>query len=107
MDANQSVVVVFPGQGSQSPGMGRELAEKFAVARRVFEEADEALGFALSRLCFEGPAEELQLTENTQPAILAVSVAAYRALENAGAPAPAGAAARSHAFSGMPYRRDR
>src|SRR5687767_15809314 len=80
---------VFPGQGSQSPGMGKDLADKFPVARLVFEEADAALGFALSKLCFEGPAEDLQLTENTQPAILAVSVAAYRALESAGAPAPA------------------
>lgn len=79
---------IFPGQGSQSPGMGRELAETYPAARRVFEEADQALGFALSRLCFEGPAEELQLTENTQPAILAVSVAAWRAMEAQGFPAP-------------------
>src|ERR671926_558054 len=79
---------VFPGQGSQSPGMGRELAEKYKAAREVFEEADEALGFALSRLCFEGPAEELQLTENTQPAILATSVAALRAAEGEGLPRP-------------------
>ncbi|HKV33220.1 MAG TPA: hypothetical protein VJP89_02755, partial [Pyrinomonadaceae bacterium] len=62
---NQELAMLFPGQGSQAPGMGKELAEKFPVARRVFEEADEALGFAISRLCFEGPAEELQLTENT------------------------------------------
>ncbi len=75
---------VFPGQGSQAPGMGRELAEHFASARSVFEEADSALGFALSKLCFEGPAEELQLTANTQPAILAVSVAAARVLEEKG-----------------------
>lgn len=72
---------LFPGQGSQAPGMGRELAEQFACVRKVFEEADTALGFSLSRLCFEGPAEELQLTANTQPAILAVSVAAARVLE--------------------------
>src|SRR5918999_2038334 len=75
---------IFPGQGSQAPGMGRELAEKYPAARAVFEEADEALGFALSELCFGGPAEELQLTENTQPAILATSVAALRALEAEG-----------------------
>ena len=82
------VAYIFPGQGSQSPGMGRELAEAYAAAREVFEEADEALGFALSRLCFEGPAEELQLTENTQPAILATSVAALRAAEGEGLPRP-------------------
>jgi [acyl-carrier-protein] S-malonyltransferase len=75
---------LFPGQGSQVPGMGRELAESFASARAVFEEADRALGFALSELCFEGPAAELQLTANTQPAILTVSVAAARVLEEKG-----------------------
>lgn len=89
------IAYVFPGQGSQSPGMGKDLAEKFPVARQVFEEADDALGFAISRLCFEGPAEDLQLTENTQPAILAVSVAAFRALESTGAPAPAFVAGHS------------
>jgi [acyl-carrier-protein] S-malonyltransferase len=68
--------------------MGRELAEKFPAARAVFEEADEALGFALSRLCFDGPAEDLQLTENTQPAILTVSIAALRAAESEGLPRP-------------------
>src|ERR671928_208337 len=83
-----SLAFIFPGQGSQSPGMGRGLALKYAAAREVFEEADEALGFALSRLCFEGPAEELQLTENTQPAILASSVAALRAAEVEGLPRP-------------------
>jgi len=75
---------LFPGQGSQYPGMGRELAENFAVARRVFEASDAALGFPLSKLCFEGPAEELQLTGNTQPAILAVSVAAAAVLGEKG-----------------------
>ncbi len=67
---------LFPGQGSQFAGMGRDLAEASVAARAVFEQADEALGFALSKLCFEGPEEELKLTENTQPAILTASVAA-------------------------------
>lgn len=89
------VAFIFPGQGSQSPGMGKDLAENFPVARQVFEEADEALGFPISRLCFDGPAEDLQLTENTQPAILAVSVAAFRSLESMGAPAPAFVAGHS------------
>ncbi len=75
---------LFPGQGSQQAGMGKELAEAFPVARAVFEEADRALGFALSRLCFEGPEEELKLTANTQPAVLTCSVAAYRVLEEKG-----------------------
>jgi [acyl-carrier-protein] S-malonyltransferase len=75
-----SIALLFPGQGSQYPGMGRELSEHYPAARATFEEADEALGLALSRLCFEGPAEELQLTANTQPAILTCSVAAYRVL---------------------------
>jgi [acyl-carrier-protein] S-malonyltransferase len=87
--------MVFPGQGSQAPGMGKELAEKFPVARQVFEEADDALGFAISRLCFDGPAEDLQLTENTQPAILTVSVAAYRAMQESGIRAPAFVAGHS------------
>src|SRR3970282_1238654 len=75
---------LFPGQASQYPGMGKELAEKFAVARAVFDEADAALGFSISRLCFEGPEEELKLTANTQPAILTCSIAAYRLLEEKG-----------------------
>ena len=74
------VAFVFPGQGSQYRGMGRDLAENFACARAVFEEADRALGFSLSKLCFEGTAEELRLTANTQPAILAVSSAAAEVL---------------------------
>jgi [acyl-carrier-protein] S-malonyltransferase len=93
--SNLRMAFVFPGQGSQSPGMGKDLAEKFAVARQVFEEADDALGFAISRLCFDGPAEDLQLTENTQPAILTVSVAAFRALQEAGIDAPAFVAGHS------------
>lgn len=75
---------LFPGQGSQYPGMGRELAERFPCARRVFEEADRALGFPLSKLCLEGPAEQLQLTANTQPAILTVSMAAAEVLRAKG-----------------------
>jgi [acyl-carrier-protein] S-malonyltransferase len=78
---------IFPGQGSQYPGMGRELAENFVGARAVFEEADDALGFAISKVCFDGPAEELQLTANAQPAILIVSVAAARVLREKGLPA--------------------
>jgi [acyl-carrier-protein] S-malonyltransferase len=89
------IAYIFPGQGSQSPGMGRDLAENFPAARAVFEEADEALGFSLSRLCFEGPAEELQLTENTQPAILATSVAVLRSMELEGFPPPAFVAGHS------------
>lgn len=79
-----NIAFLFPGQGSQAVGMGRELVEKFPTAKAVFEEADEALGFSLSRLCFEGPEAELRLTENTQPAILTVSVAAQRVLEERG-----------------------
>jgi [acyl-carrier-protein] S-malonyltransferase len=75
---------VFPGQGSQAVGMGRELAEAFAAAREVFEEVDEALGQNLSRLMFEGPADDLILTENTQPALMAVSHAVWRVLEREG-----------------------
>ena len=75
---------VFPGQGSQYVGMGKELAEHFAEAGKTFEEADEVLGYRLSRVCFEGPLEELDRTEVTQPAILATSVAAFRVLESQG-----------------------
>jgi [acyl-carrier-protein] S-malonyltransferase len=75
---------LFPGQGSQYAGMGRSLAERFPVARQVFDQADQALGFPISKLCFEGSEEELKLTENTQPAILTVSVAAYRVLQQQG-----------------------
>jgi len=82
------IAFIFPGQGSQYAGMGKDLAEKFPAARQVFEEADAALGFALSEICFNGPAAQLQLTENTQPAILVTSVAALRAMESAGVAAP-------------------
>ncbi len=75
---------LFPGQGSQFAGMGRSLAESYACARQVFDEADGALGFALSRLCFDGPEEELKLTANTQPALLAVSTAAWAVLREKG-----------------------
>ncbi len=72
---------LFPGQGSQKPGMGKALCENFEVAKRTFAEADEALGFSISELCFEGPAEDLNLTFHGQPAILATSMAALRVLE--------------------------
>jgi [acyl-carrier-protein] S-malonyltransferase len=90
-----SIAFLFPGQGSQNPGMGKDLAENFPAARQVFEEADEALGFALSELCFNGPAEQLQLTENTQPAILATSIAALRAMQSEDFPVPAFVAGHS------------
>ena len=83
-----AIAFIFPGQGSQNPGMGKDLAEKFPAARQVFETADEALGFSLSELCFNGRGEELQLTENTQPAILTVSIAALRAMQTEGFPRP-------------------
>jgi [acyl-carrier-protein] S-malonyltransferase len=75
---------VFPGQGAQYAGMGREVSEKFASARAAFDEADAALDFPISRLCFEGPEDQLKLTENTQPAILTTSVALFRVLEEKG-----------------------
>ncbi len=82
------IAFIFPGQGSQYVGMGRDLSDNFPAARAVFEEADEALGFSISNICFDGSAEDLQLTENTQPAILTASVAAFRAMEAEGLPVP-------------------
>lgn len=75
------IALLFPGQGSQAVGMGKELAGKYPVARQTFEEADEALGYKLSSLCFEGPEDQLRLTEITQPAILTASIAVLRVLE--------------------------
>lgn len=85
MTAHSSpLAFLFPGQGSQSVGMGRELAALYPVAHETFEEADAALGYKLSKLCFEGPEDQLRLTEITQPAILTVSVAAWRVLQSKG-----------------------
>jgi [acyl-carrier-protein] S-malonyltransferase len=75
---------VFPGQGSQYAGMGKDVCEAYPAARRVFSEIDDALGFAISTLCFQGPDDQLRLTENTQPAILAVSSAIHAVLEELG-----------------------
>src|SRR3989454_1596619 len=78
------IAFVFPGQGAQYPGMGRDIAEKFPVARELFHQADAALDFSISALCFDGPEEDLKLTQNTQPAILATSIALFRVLEEKG-----------------------
>ncbi len=80
--SEHTIALLFPGQGSQIVGMGKDLAENYRVARQTFEEADEALGYKLSSLCFEGPEGQLCLTEITQPAILTVSIAALRVLES-------------------------
>ncbi len=79
-----SIALLFPGQGSQSVGMGKELAERYPIARQTFEEADEALRMKLFQLCCEGPEDQLRLTQNTQPAILAASVAAWRVFNERG-----------------------
>ncbi|MBI2213824.1 MAG: ACP S-malonyltransferase [Acidobacteria bacterium] len=78
--SEHQLAFVFPGQGSQAPGMGKDIAESSAAARRIFEEIDEALGFSISKLCFEGPEDALKLTSNTQPAILATSSAILAAI---------------------------
>jgi [acyl-carrier-protein] S-malonyltransferase len=78
------IAYIFPGQGSQSVGMGKDLFDNFQAAREIFEEADDALGFSLSKMCFEGTTEDLALTANTQPAILTCSIAAFRAMESEG-----------------------
>ena len=92
---NRTLALLFPGQGSQAVGMGNALAQQYAVAAQVFAEADEALGFALSTLCFAGPEEALRLTANAQPAILATSIAALRVLEQETAVRPAYVAGHS------------
>jgi [acyl-carrier-protein] S-malonyltransferase len=78
----KQIAFIFPGQGSQYVGMGKEFCDHFRVAREVFEEADDALHFSISSLCFEGPEEALRLTENTQPAILTTSIATLKVLQN-------------------------
>jgi [acyl-carrier-protein] S-malonyltransferase len=83
-----SLAYIFPGQGSQYPGMGKDLFDNFPEAARLFEELNDALRFSVSQLCFEGSSEDLQLTENTQPAIFSVSAAALRTMEAAGFPRP-------------------
>lgn len=89
------IAFVFPGQASQYVGMGKELCEHFPEAAAVFEKADAALGFSLSRLCFEGPQEELNKTAITQPAVLTTSIACLAVLQKAGGPTPAAAAGHS------------
>src|ERR1700751_6181525 len=79
-----AIAFLFPGQGSQAVEMGKDLATQHPVARQTFDEADEALGYKLSQLCFEGPEDQLRLTEITQPAILTASVAAWRVLKDRG-----------------------
>jgi [acyl-carrier-protein] S-malonyltransferase len=96
----RNIAFVFPGQGSQKPGMGKAWADLSPAARRTFEEADEALGFPLSKLCFEGPEEELGLTANTQPALLTVSTAIHRALTDPAAPVPGTEGLRPLAMAG-------
>jgi len=89
------IAYLFPGQGSQHAGMGKELADNFTVARQVFEEANDALGFDLASLCYNGPEEDLKLTANTQPAILTTSIAALRVLSSESGLVPSFAAGHS------------
>ncbi|HEX9452720.1 MAG TPA: ACP S-malonyltransferase [Candidatus Binatia bacterium] len=93
--ASPNIAFVFPGQGSQYVGMGKDLCEQYPIAKKIFDEAEDALGFSLSQLCFSGPEADLKLTENTQPAILTVSVAALRVLEAETALRPAFVAGHS------------
>jgi len=79
-----NIAIVFPGQGSQSVGMGKELYDNYSAARSIFDEADNALGFSITDMCFNGPEEELRKTINTQPAILTMSIACYRVLQENG-----------------------
>jgi [acyl-carrier-protein] S-malonyltransferase len=83
-----TLAYIFPGQGSQYPGMGKNLVENFPVANLLFEEANDSLRFSISKLCFEGSVEDLQLTENTQPAILTTSAAVFRTMQSEGFPKP-------------------
>lgn len=88
MTQSAKLAYIFPGQGSQAVGMGKDLYDSFAVSREVFEEANDTLGFSLSEMCFNGTTEDLALTANTQPAILTTSIAAFRAMEAEGFPIP-------------------
>src|SRR6202158_6535887 len=92
------VALLFPGQGSQAGGMGRELAERYPTAARSFEEANDALGFDVRRLCWHGPQDELDRTANTQPALLTASIAALRAAEEAAGGLPEPVVAMGHSL---------
>src|SRR5213594_3818670 len=105
--AGGRVAWIFPGQGSQRVGMGKDLAERYPSAARVFEEANDAIGVDLRALCFDGPQDELDKTANTQPALVAASIAAFRAAEEAGGaplPEPASCSATRSASSARSSR---